>query len=662
MSATPNQIHFCIEDRPFHALLCGQGSYNIVYSFWMDDRHLILKIQKSQRMSNDMHLSNPRRAVRVMGEVSPDLNPREVTVTFPGKAACVLWIADFQEQYLAPLRSAEIAAAVLAEYQKPGGRVIYDADVLGNFMAVAGPRDPVTGRPTRKVLCLDVDQALRRGSVASERFAQMQMGGSSIKKFPGVISTVVSMLFEEEFNFERPPLNEDEKRALIQKAAAAAMNEVFQRIYRLDVDSVARGTPEQKACMDDFKLFLPFVSIDHLVRLADQYLREREDGGKFELFMKSLPESGENSQECLKVEWINRSIRERSSPDEISRNLMRLLVLLSHGVEIELTSIQDAAVALSSLCAVEDPEKFRIYLENHLAMLLRRGLRRSALTLPEVLTALMPGEGPEIAQAREDILFVVSLNLLAKKHSRDLSVQEAQMRQIHQMMMGTEVSQAVKARVLSESEALKGYIEENLDQLTDGLSTRAARERLTQYGFSAEQTERLLWVRFTRQLGRKFDDLERELCVNMRKEKDALIRRLLVSGQEKLSGVYTPEALATLIYQLERVVSHKSFGFRRFGSYSTDFKRSEAKFLEIRRFYEDMFPGLPLISQQNILKPQKIDPALNVLTFKAMLAQDKAGETLVSRRLSGLHDRGEEGDVELNQLNQRVRREPGGQI
>jgi hypothetical protein len=67
----------------------------------------------------------------------------------------------------------------------------------------------------------------------------------------------------------------------------------------------------------------------------------------------------------------------------------------------------------------------------------------------------------------------------------------------------------------------------------------------------------------------------------------------------------TVEELTKKLYQAERILSHKSFGFRFQGYYSEDFNRlHKGNFLTLRSKIKQSHPNLVLIDQESVLRPK----------------------------------------------------------
>ncbi len=380
MSGLP--INFKIDETPYRAVFHGEGGYNRVYRFLMNGRQRVLKIPKLQ--ASGAFLSHPDRAVRVMKGISPDLNPELVMVKLETEPEpLLLWVADFQVQSSSAPRDAEIAAAVLAEYQKPDGRIIYDADVLGNFMAVDGPPDRLTGVRARKVLCVDVDQAVRRGSDASERFMSRVDVHAMMTTYPGIIMMVVGNLCLKEFQVYGR-LTPDQKRALIERVAIAALEKTFESIQALD-GSVAFGDRDSRARRtEDSKLFLPFISPECLLKLVASYLEDERHSRKFQILLEILPDERRSELLAQFIEGSLSSTSVRSIPDQLAL----MIKLYPHYADSDEILRRIGALGRELADSYSDPTRFEREVEKLIWNLLKN--RQPQENILRVLASLMP--------------------------------------------------------------------------------------------------------------------------------------------------------------------------------------------------------------------------------------------------------------------------------
>ena len=280
-------LSFSIDGVSYTGTFLGNGTFNEVYKFSKDGRERVLKVPKDQTYETDTALSAPERAVRLAQEVTPALNAELVDVTLLSDGRTLpLWIADFQTSADATLRDAEIAASVLEIYQRTD-RVVLDASVTGNFMAV---EDPATAQ--RKILNVDVDQAMRRGSVVSHDFlAESELMRDWLmepKRKDTVLGSVVLALMDKVFDYSRAELTDVEKEKLIQTAAKAGMEQIFEsiRVFNVEISSAQAGqgegsssrrrqryidglTQQRSDSFQDLKLFLDFFPDSELIALAD---------------------------------------------------------------------------------------------------------------------------------------------------------------------------------------------------------------------------------------------------------------------------------------------------------------------------------------------------------------------------------------------------------
>lgn len=177
--------------------LYGKGSYNVVFKSKEDitlkaneTTHTGSVVIKIPNQQDD--LNNPERAVRVWREINPDL-PAELTEVNVNKMSLQGWMAPFVEGREG--RDAEVAAGVRQVYLK-SRRIIADACTSGNFIVSKGVP-----------ICVDVDVAFKRHSVASEiylknlsrEYIRFWSTPYNRENFPFTIKTIKSLFYMETF-------------------------------------------------------------------------------------------------------------------------------------------------------------------------------------------------------------------------------------------------------------------------------------------------------------------------------------------------------------------------------------------------------------------------------------------------------------------------------
>jgi hypothetical protein len=489
--------------------------------------------------------------------------------------------------------------------------------------------DPVTAQ--RRELCVDVDQAMRRGSVVSDDFlARMKWKVWLMKGEATVLRSVVSGLMDAVFNFSESELTPEEKSQLIKNLAKKSIIDLLvamqdlekkirleQKYLRLDsLSDLERNESEAKIAgfrsgqsqySADIKLFIPFLSLENISILGAELL-EQDFNLQFGWLMESFETTGDITKTTVSEEISHRVMQglEVLDEDEISKRLQVLISLYQvEGVPVNAESIE----TLKALLPGSEADKQRRFLDliEDLVrdfLILEKPLNRGALA------SLIPGE-----QLREDIIFSAKVNLSAK----ETLLSGGPLEKISGFIQDEGRSETAKACALSEGK----YIESNI---TRHLELERYLEFLRDCDVNPRLVESQVAAKFKEELRSRLVIIG--LLDSMHESPEKV--RLIFSQANRLNRLdpeaLTPQEMAKNIYQLERVLSHKKYQPRKWGNHSSDFMANAERIESLRTLYEQAFPGIPLVPQEEILRPKEITAAgaQDVLTFKQMLAQTAA--------------------------------------
>jgi hypothetical protein len=134
------------------------GSFNTPFLFWDGEKAWVIKIPHALEMvTSAMHeLSAPERAVRVMREIHPELEPKVVNIQGEDGKFYSAWMLRYVEGRQS--RPDEIEKAIQEIFLKTK-RIIPDCFCPRNFLTESG---------TGKVYCVDVDMAINLSMMSSE--------------------------------------------------------------------------------------------------------------------------------------------------------------------------------------------------------------------------------------------------------------------------------------------------------------------------------------------------------------------------------------------------------------------------------------------------------------------------------------------------------------